>query len=254
MNNRGAILMPLYAQKPALRVRCASAGMEVVDADRLLHVFGSSSAGNCYLLSVGGEHLVIEAGMDLRPLKEHLKWDFSCVSGCIISHQHGDHAGRVWDMLRTGTLVFALPAVFESSSSFTHPLARVVQPMHGYTIGGFKVIPIPVAHDVPCVAYVIEHEGMGRTLFLTDAMMLEYKLPGIVHWMVEANYTDEELDARVACGEIPVSVARRTRTTHMSLDTAVKMLCANDLSQTKDVMFIHLSADGGQEVEKLVTK
>lgn len=245
-------LNELYAKNPLLRIRCAEAGMDIVDDDRRLRVFGSSSAGNCYLLTVGGEHLIIEAGMDFRPLKECLKWDFRRVSGCIISHQHGDHAGKVGDMLGLGVNVFGLREVFESSSSEAHPMARVVQPMHGYTIGGFKVIALPVAHDVPCVAYVIEHAGMGRTLFLTDAMMLEYRLPGIVHWMIEANYTDEELDARVTRGDIPLSVARRTRTTHMSLNSAIEMLIANDLSQTKDVMFIHLSAEGGEDVKKLI--
>ncbi|EKC78421.1 hypothetical protein LEA_03506, partial [human gut metagenome] len=40
----------------------------------------------------------------------------------------------------------------------------------------FKVFVLPVVHDVPCVGFVIEHQEMGRLLFITDTMMLEYRL------------------------------------------------------------------------------
>lgn len=234
----------VYAKNPTVSIRAAERGMRIPYDSGMLTVLGSSSSGNCYLLDVGGEILVIEVGVDVRELQKALNWDYSRVAGCIISHQHRDHAGGLVKVLKNmGLCTFCLREVFSAAGVAGHPFAREVQPLHGFHVGGFRIFPVPVPHDVPCLAYVIEHDGMGRTFFITDAFMCEYRIPGVAHWMVEANYTDEGLGERVLSGTTPKIVADRVRTTHMSVHTAEQLLAANDLSATEDVLLIHMSED-----------
>lgn len=241
----------VYAKNPTISIRVAERGMRIPYDNGVLTVLGSSSSGNCYLLDVGGEILVIEVGVDVRELQKALNWDYSRVVGCIISHQHKDHAGELVKVLNKGLFTFGLREVFSAAGVARHPFVREVQPLHGFYVGGFKVFPVPVPHDVPCLAYVIEHDGLGRTFFITDAFMCEYRIPGVVHWMVEANYTDEGLEERVLSGKTLKMVADRVRTTHMSVRTAEQLLAANDLSAAKDVLLIHLSEDEPEIREKM---
>ena len=54
-----------------------------------LHIIGSSSAGNCYILqSEDNSSLIIEGGVNLKDVKKVLNFDISKVAGVIISHEH----------------------------------------------------------------------------------------------------------------------------------------------------------------------
>lgn len=66
-----------------------------------LRVLGSSSSGNCYLLQseTTGEVLAIEAGIKFDKVKQALDFDVNSVVGCIVSHEHGDHAKSVPDFI-----------------------------------------------------------------------------------------------------------------------------------------------------------
>ena len=57
-----------------------------------LVVLGSSSSGNCYVLDAGNEALILEAGIRLNEVKKVLGFNIRKVVGCLITHQHGDHA------------------------------------------------------------------------------------------------------------------------------------------------------------------
>ncbi|MGI5971014.1 MAG: MBL fold metallo-hydrolase [Oscillospiraceae bacterium] len=54
----------------------------------------SSSSGNCSLLSDGGTHILIDAGISLRRIKSALSercLELSDLSGVLITHEHSDH-------------------------------------------------------------------------------------------------------------------------------------------------------------------
>lgn len=56
----------------------------------LMRCYGSSSAGNSYvLISSSGEILAIEAGCKFMDFKKMIDWRISDVAGCIVSHEHG---------------------------------------------------------------------------------------------------------------------------------------------------------------------
>lgn len=207
-----------------------------------LTCLGSSSSGNCYILrsARSGEVLIIEAGIPVIEVKKALKFNISGIKGCVVSHEHKDHAKYIREFLKCGIKVLALPDVFRSQG-IANPFCKEIEPTRGYKAGGFKILPFPVAHDVPCVGFIIDHEEMGRLAFITDTMMLGYKLPRLNHIMIEANYADDILQRNIDGGIVPASTRDRLLRSHMELRTAKEILRANDLSSVNEVVLLHLS-------------
>lgn len=212
-----------------------------------LNVLGSDSNGNCYVLHNDKEALIIEAGVRFSEVKKALKWQLSKVVGAVITHEHNDHAKYVRDFVSNGITVLALPSVFKAKGIDSLSFRKEIEPMHGYIVGGFKVFAMPVCHDVPCVGFIIEHEDMGRMLFVTDTMMLEYRVPGLNHILLEANYAEDILDAKIEAGSVPLSMKPRLIHSHMEIETTKGILRANDLSGVNEIVLIHLSNGNSDE-------
>lgn len=212
-----------------------------------LNVLGSDSNGNCYVLQNDKEALIIEAGVRFSEVKKALKWQLSKVVGAVITHEHNDHAKYVRDFVSNGITVLALPSVFKAKGIDSLSFRKEIEPMHGYIVGGFKVFAIPVFHDVPCVGFIIEHEDMGRMLFVTDTMMLEYRVPGLNHILLEANYAEDILDTKIEAGSVPLSMKPRLIHSHMEIETTKGILRANDLSGVNEIILVHLSNGNSDE-------
>ena len=208
----------------------------------ILRTLGSSSAGNCYILDNGSEALVIEAGVSFRMVKEAMLFQTNRICGCVISHQHNDHAKYIGEFVGAGIPTLALSCVL-SSHDVNSYFARSVQPGKGYKLGGFKIVPFNARHDVPCVGYLISHQGMGKLLFVTDTMSLDYTFAGLNHIMIEANYADDILQGRIDRGEEHPSRRDRLFETHMELETTKRILKAHDMSSVENIILIHLSND-----------
>ena len=184
---------------------------------------GSSSHGNCYILKASNEVLIIECGLPMIEVKKTLKFDISNIAGCIVSHQHRDHSKYLPEFLKCGVI------------------CKSIEPMHGYKVGGFKVYALPVVHDVPCLGFVIEHSEMGKLLFITDTMMLEYRIAGLYHVMLEANYSDELLEDAISNGRTLSSTRERLLESHMEIKTTEQILRTTDLTAVNEVVLLHLS-------------
>lgn len=209
----------------------------------VMKCLGSGSKGNCYLLQASDGVLIIEAGISFAEVKKALRFDLSSVRGCILSHAHNDHSKYMSEVIESGITVLALKDVFESKGIRDGVFCKVIKPSHGYIVGGFKVFTLSVAHDVPCLGFVIEHREMGKLLFITDTMMVEYLVPNLSHIMLECNYSDEILTYNIEHGITPSGMRDRLLHSHMELQTATDYLRKCDLSQTNEIILIHLSGN-----------
>lgn len=212
-----------------------------------LNILGSSSSGNCYVLQDAGEALIIEAGIDFRNVKKAVGFNLSKISGAIITHQHGDHSKYVASFVKNGILTLALEDVFSSHDIFNHPYAKSIQTGKGYKVGNFYIQAFPVRHDVPCVGYLIRHSAFGKLLFVTDTVTLDYTFIGLNQIMIEANYADDILDARLESDAITLAMRNRVIESHMSIETAKEILKRNDLSSVDNIILIHLSNGNSNE-------
>lgn len=231
-----------------------------------LNVLGSSSLGNGYILQNDTEALIIEAGVKMEEAKKALRWNTAKVRGCVISHEHGDHSKYAKEYEDAGIRLLALPEVAERRR-----LGRLTTPIvqgKGYVFGGFRVLPFPVLHDVPCVGFLITHEETGRICFFTDTYAfarqetngdtgevkyVPYHFPSVSHWLAEANYDERILNRNIENGNIPELFKKRLHLSHMSITNTIRAMRRQDLHATKDIMLIHLS-DGNSDERKFVER
>lgn len=225
-----------------------------------LHILGSNSLGNCYVLESDTEALILEAGLRMQNVKKALRWQIRKVVGAVITHEHNDHAGYVREMAASGVLVLALEEVFKTHELSGKPFTKAIVPNKGYKVGGFKVFAVPVKHDVPCLGFIIEHEEMGKLLFITDTVTLDVLVPGLNHIMIEANYADDIVERNIESGEMPEAMRPRLLNSHMEISQTKAILAENDLTHVDNIVLIHLS-DGNadearfvREVEELTGK
>lgn len=168
-----------------------------------LHILGSNSLGNCYVLEAVSGSLIIEAGVRFLEVKKALRFKINGIVGAIISHHHNDHAKYIGELAASGVLVLALSETLEAKQLLGAPFTRAIEPLHGIKIGDFKIMPIALNHSnndgtrCGCLGYVIDHPESGRILFVTDTMTLDVVVPRMNHIMIEANYADDILTRNI---------------------------------------------------------
>jgi len=213
-----------------------------------LKVISSSSAGNCYILENEKEALIIEAGVRFEKIKQALNFNLNKVIACLVTHEHGDHAKAVHEVLAAGIKVFASAGTHKAIGSFAHHNAMVNYRIN--IMGGFQFKPFDVKHDAAePVGYLINHADCGNVLFLTDSYYSEYTFSSLNNVIIEANYCQNILDERLQSGSSPAILRDRVIQSHMSIDTCVDMLRANDLSQVNNIVLIHLSDKNSDAVQ-----
>lgn len=212
-----------------------------------LRVIGSNSSGNCYVLDGETEALVIECGCPLKDIKQAIDWKVEKIVGTCVTHRHSDHSKYVHEILWAGIRVLALRDVFEEKNVTSHPFAIEIKPNKGYKVGGFKIQPFYVHHDVPCVGYIIQHSELGKLLFVTDTAAMGYKIDGLTNIMIEANYADDIVDSNIENGNLSVAMRNRLFGSHLSIDTAKRVLERQNLSQVENIILTHLSNGNSNE-------
>ena len=128
-----------------------------------LHVLGSSSSGNCYLFQSEktGEVLAVEAGVKFNKVKKVLDFNLNSIVGCIVSHEHGDHAKCVGDFINACIPCYMSQGTKHALGFSSSYWAKGLLPFEQVVINGFRVIPFPVQHDAAePYGYLIRHEEL----------------------------------------------------------------------------------------------
>lgn len=217
-----------------------------------LIVLGSSSSGNGYLLQseTTGEVLAIEAGVKLSEVKKALGFDISHIVGCAISHEHGDHAKQIVRYLHAGIDCYLSLGTGEALGWARTWGVHTLRPMQRTQIGSFEILPFPVQHDAAePFGYLIKHEECGTVLFATDTYYIKYRFDGLSNWLIECNYRQDILERNCEAGLIDPKRRDRTIKSHMSYETCLETLKANDLTRTNNIVLVHMSSDNSNARE-----
>lgn len=106
-----------------------------------------------------------------------------------------------------------------------------------FQCGEFKAMGFYVPHDnTPNFGFLIEHEEMGRLLYMTDLEYCPYSFKNlrVQHLLIEANYIEDLVNREAE------NYAHQIRG-HCSLDTCKGIVEANKTSDLRTVTLIHLS-------------
>ena len=200
-----------------------------------LKVINSNSAGNGYILYNDKETLLIECGVMFQQIKEALNFNLKNVVGCLVTHEHGDHAKAMRAVMAAGINVYATQGTFDALNLSKEHRAIVTFEGDEFKVGNFRVRPFKAEHDVrEPVGFLIYHPECGKVLFLTDSYFCKKRFVGLNNIIIEANHD-------LALIQDQVMLRDRIVTSHMSITTCCEMLGANDLSAVQKIILVHLS-------------
>lgn len=213
-----------------------------------LKVLASGSSGNCYLLENKEEILILEAGISYKRIQEGLDFNINKVAGCLISHEHKDHSLATEQLARAGVTIYTSQGTAnEIGANLGHRL-EVIKAHELIKVGGFTIYPFDTQHDAAePLGFLIQHQDMGKLLFITDSYYCKYKFQGVDHIMVECNYKKELLQENIDKGKIPGWLQDRIVKSHFELGNVKEFLRSSDLTKTKNIVLVHLSSQNSNK-------
>ena len=211
-----------------------------------LKCLGSSSAGNCYLLTSGsGETLILDCGIPIKEIKKGLNWNIKDVVGVLCTHKHLDHSKSLDDLKKMSIPVFA-------------PYKRNYNKKN---YGGFTIYPFPLqtldgnwthtdanGESCPIFGFLITHPEIGRMLYITDCELIKWRFKDINHILLGVNYDKDLIDRDNA------SKANHVFRGHLSIDIAYNFVTANYSDSLQNVIMCHLSSENSDSdsfIEKM---
>ena len=211
-----------------------------------IKTFGSSSKGNCYLLTEGGSSLLIEAGVN--PSKLKIPW--AQVDGILLTHEHQDHGKYINQVLkRCGANVASTKGTLDALDVPDH--RRIELDNNDETSFNTKnkacaweIEAFDVEHDATDPVGFVIITPMGKViLFATDTYYIRYRFTYVNIAMIECNYDLVRLEQRFQLGHIDKRQYSRILRSHFALDHVIKFFNANNSWQgnLEEVHLLHLS-------------
>lgn len=214
---------------------------------------GSGSRGNGLVVEVGeGAHttrVLVDCGFAYRETVTRLARLGLCpedVSAVIVTHEHSDHLGGVFQFAaRYAIRVFLTHGTLSCVAPESPGLAgaRIIDSHESFRIGCIAICPFPVPHDAREPVQFVFSDGASRLGLLTDTghatAHVERMLNGVEALIIECNHDLEMLE----CGNYPAPLKRRIagRYGHLDNSAAAGLLAVVDRRRLQHLIAAHLS-------------
>lgn len=206
-----------------------------------LRVIHTGSEGNCYLLESGGRSLLVECGVPLGEISKALKYDWSKVDGCLVTHRHGDHMNvkTARQIRNRGVEIYAMEGIFEGMRAYEGAgIVREKTLRVRFGMGGWDATLYRVPHgECPNAAALLFAPSGETLLFATDLSRLPYVFKGVNYLLLECNYSEDVRMERTMDNETVRSQSR----CHMELEEAKKVVSAHLSDALRHVVLLHPS-------------
>jgi len=204
-----------------------------------IKILASGSSGNAYFVSDGKTPLLLEAGIPFRLIQQGLNFEVSRLAGCLISHEHQDHAKAAHEIMRAGIDCYMSKGTAEALRLQGHRL-HIIEALTQFHIGTWAIKPFQLHHSAAePLGFLMANQSHEKLLFATDTAYIAHRFEGLTHLMIEANYSLPLLKDNTPSSDLRRSILQD----HMSLETLVGMLRANDLSKVEEIHLLHLSGN-----------
>ena len=208
----------------------------------------SGSSGNSYAVDDGESVLLLEAGIPAKKILSGYLPLLPRVAGCLITHEHGDHAKGAADVAARGVDLYATAGTFEGIPDIDRPYRKhFVRASEQFTLGSWIVLPFETRHDAaePCGYLLYSTVAQEKLLFATDTYYIPNSFRALNVIMVECNYSLPLLEESIAAGRVPESMKPRLLQSHFSLENVKDFFFANDMSSVRHIYLLHLSGNNG---------
>ena len=210
-----------------------------------------TKTGNAVLLN---GCLLFDCGISWSRMKDYAKQ----ISLVFLTHRHADH----FNIQTIGSLCRRHPMVKVVCSTNLLPdlVSRAKVPLHriilvrpedppkayrDWTLGlDFEISSFHLIHDVENVGWIVKVSGGdsdGTAMYATDTHHIPIAAPDLDLYMIEGNYTKDDIERRIAekteAGEF--SYEGRVLQSHMSMETAVEWLRENADPYKSRIVFLH---------------
>ena len=212
--------------------------------------FASGSTGNCAVLSMGGVHILLDAGISCRRIRTALRLtglDLGELSAVLITHEHSDHIAGLATLVKSCPAPVVAPRILANRLRSTVPGANArlleLDPGETASFGELAVRCFPTSHDVAqSVGWRVSGEGETFALatdtgVVTDAV--REGLRGADVALIEANH--DLLMLRT--GPYPYYLKKRVMSDvgHLSNDRCAELAAELMESGTRHIILGHLS-------------
>ena len=222
---------------------------------------GSGSQGNCALLYLGKQHILLDAGLSCRRIERELSLlglRLQDLDAIFLTHNHGDHVKGLKTLLKRRHLpVHATEGTARALQSRGFSLGPFF-PLHHtreIEVGGVRCWPFPVPHDAADpVGFRFEKAGRSMAI-ATD---LGHLPPVVVDHLLDADFLCLESnydEAMLATCEYPYWLKRRIRGPLGHLpNNGVRGLLTRQTKPLSHLVLVHVSQESNtrQLVEKSV--
>ena len=203
---------------------------------------GTSSSGNCYALYENdGKILLLDLGLARKQILRGIDFKVSDVVGAVVSHGHSDHAKAVKDFENMGIPVFSYKDMeidFEGEHEERKHIRYGSFDINAFALtdkNGKFMHTNNDGSECPCYGFLIEHEDMGKLLYITDTELVKWRFSGINHILISCNYQKKYIS----------DSAKRNHVLrgHMELETVKEFIKANKSNALRTVILCHMSGD-----------
>lgn len=204
--------------------------------------YASSSRGNLYRITDGaGSSLLLECGLNIKSIRKSLRHTLHEVDGVLLTHEHQDHAKAAREVIRAGVDLYCSNGTCAALELTGHRV-HIVEALKQFSIGSWTVLPFETQHDaVEPLGFLIQN-GTDKLLFCMDSFYIRHRFQGLTMICVECDYSK-----RTMRDDLPHAQKKRLLFSHMSLETLLGFLAANDLSSVREIHLLHLSDDNSDE-------
>lgn len=215
----------------------------------MLKTIATGSSGNSYALMNDNEILLFDLGVSEKVIKKAIDFRISDVIGAVVSHSHLDHAKSVKDFENMGIPVFShkdMEIDFEGEHEERKHIRYGNFDINAFALtdkNGKFMHTNNDGSECPCYGFLIEHEDMGKMLYITDTELVKWRFSGINHILISCNYQKKY----ISDGSKRNHVLRG----HMELETVKDFIKANKSNALRTVILCHLSGDSADPLECL---
>lgn len=216
---------------------------------------GSGSSGNCMVVEAGDllgpTRVLVDCGLKLRETERRLArlgLAPADIHGILVTHEHGDHAGGVFDFAAAhGIAVYlthgCLAALRDEGRVIEGVKLVMISAREPVAVRGMEVRPFTVPHDAREPVQYVFSDGQYRLGVLTDIGVstrhVEQTLAGLHALVLETNYDADMLWGGSYPGWLKARIAGPFG--HLDNRESERLLGGLDRSRLRHVVAAHLS-------------